>query len=60
VDPNAALRDGTLMEMYQLSRDPKRRLIINALDIPMGDISVPVPPQYRFVPGLIEECAIWN
>jgi hypothetical protein len=46
-NPDAALKWGTLMDMYHLSQDEKRRQPINALDIPMGDVSVPVPPQYR-------------
>jgi hypothetical protein len=33
--------------MHDLAQDPNNLQIVNALDIPMGDVSVTVPPQYR-------------
>jgi hypothetical protein len=45
--PDEGLKHGSLADMYALSQDPENSLILNALDIPMGESSVEVPPHYR-------------
>ena len=48
-DPNAGLHVGTLLDLYNLSQEVDRTHSVNMLDLPMGDTSVEVPPQYRYV-----------
>lgn len=48
-DPDGCLKTGTLMDLFKLSGDPEKYQPVNVLDIPMGDMSVGVPPQYRYV-----------
>jgi len=48
-DPNAALHSGTLLDLYQISQNVDQTHSINILDLPMGDTSVAIPPQYRYV-----------
>ncbi|MDT7543875.1 MAG: hypothetical protein QOE33_3816 [Acidobacteriota bacterium] len=45
--PNDAQKWGSLEDLLKLSRDPQNEHIVNALDLPMGTCSVPVPPQFR-------------
>ena len=46
-DPNAALRSGSLQDIYEMSQVSERTHWVNMLDVPLGETSVPVPPQYR-------------
>jgi len=45
--PHDFLKLGTLMDLWKLSQDPENRQIVRSFDVPMGDVSVVVPPQYR-------------
>ena len=46
-DAKAGLKQGSLTDMFALSQDPHNSLVLNALDISMGESSVEVPPRYR-------------
>lgn len=48
-DPNASLHSGTLLDLYEISQKAERTHSINILDLPMGDTSVAIPPQFRYV-----------
>jgi hypothetical protein len=48
-DPNASLHLGSLLDLYNLSKDTDRTHSVNMLDLPMGDTSVGIPPQFRYV-----------
>lgn len=48
-NPNVALRSGSLQDIYEMSTVSERTHWVNILDVPLGDTSVPVPPQYRYV-----------
>lgn len=48
-DPNASLHSGTLLDLYHISQKAERTHSINILDLPMGDTSVAIPPQFRYV-----------
>ena len=37
------------MDIHKLSQNPMKPQVVNALNIPMGHLSVPVAPQYRHV-----------
>jgi len=52
-NPDAGLKKGTLMDLYKLSQDAEKCQAVNLLDAPMGQFSVAVPPQYRYVQSLI-------
>jgi hypothetical protein len=47
--PDLCLMDGTLTDIYEISQRRDNTHILNMLDLPMGDVSVAVPPQYRYV-----------
>ena len=46
-DPNAFLKWGTLYDLWEMSKKPEEEvLILNALDLPMGDVVVEMPSRY--------------
>jgi hypothetical protein len=51
-DPNASLHLGNLLELYEMLKYSECTHSVNILDVPLGETSVPVPPQYRYVKGL--------
>jgi len=48
-DPNASVKWGTLRDLVKASRDPESQIVLNALSLPMGDISVAPPPKFRYI-----------
>lgn len=48
-DPNASLHSGTLLDLYKISQNVEQTHSVNVLDLPMGDTSVAIPPQFRYV-----------
>ena len=48
-NPDAQLKWGTLMDMHRMSLDPDNTHSVNALDFPMGEVSVRVPSHYRYI-----------
>jgi hypothetical protein len=49
-NPDVCLRHGTLKDLLELPRhEGEAQQIVNALSLPLGDVSIEVPPQYRHV-----------
>jgi hypothetical protein len=46
-DPNLAVQTGTLRDLFNASRDSKSQTILNALSLPLGDVSAEAPPKFR-------------
>ena len=46
---NSCLQWGNLRNLAVASRDLGSELVLNVLSLPLGEISVPVPPKYRSV-----------
>jgi hypothetical protein len=40
---------GTLQELLESTRDEGKKRFLNGLDFPMGHLSLPPPPRFRYV-----------
>ena len=47
-DPDACIKWGTLRDLAVACQDPESQVVLNALSLPMGDVSVTPPPKYRY------------
>ena len=47
-NPDNLIQTGTLRDLYRSSQDHDNPLILNALDCPMGNASIPPPPAFTY------------
>jgi hypothetical protein len=48
-NPDNLIQTGTLRDLYTSAQDHDNPLILNALDCPMGNASIPPPPSFTYV-----------
>lgn len=46
-DGTAGIKWGTLRDLLVSAEDPNFQVVLNALSLPMGDVSLAAPPKYR-------------
>lgn len=46
-EASSSIKWGTLRDLLVSAEDPTSQVVLNALSLPMGDVSLAAPPKYR-------------